>query len=947
MKLLFVCGFLIGIFKVPFIASEPPRWRAGHTYPQPLPQDIMVDAVNYIGLIILHAHNQNNENNIAFSPYGATSVLVALGEGVQGIALDEILRATLLPLDVSITRVGLRDIHRHLKSYFIPQEGFLAGLTFSHENVTLKSSYEDILRFYGYDVNSFNNALYPDPNTVTTSSTSSTTPTSPANTTSTTTPTTSLVTVTEDRDESMSTSTLVPESTVTTTSNTETTHVETITTTPLTTTTVISSAPTTRPISTTTATPITTQTEPPDATSTIVTSTQTTTTSTAQPTTTESATSSTAITIDTTITTSPDSTTTSTTVSPTMVVTETVTTSIPLSTRPTAVTIDIVPSTVGNADTTSTSSSTIETTVTQLDSMGPIIINLQPTTLSSTTVESTTIINDSTPTSTTLLSTTSTETTDTDSTATDSTIMSTIENTAITIDVTPTTRGSQNSEGTTTITTMDSTITSITGDTPIIVSVMPTTRTPQDDESTATTDTTLMSTTENAAITVDVMPTTRNSQNIGNTATNENMTERPIPTIITPSGSDLPTGFEVIVQPTTLGPRTENIKDGNETNRMTSRKPRTKSLPRFRDDVELVNMLKSENKTAQTQNSSKTNRAVISANTKVTSIENKTEVLRSSFMLSKTDGFNEPKNISTEVNDLLSSAVIKETSTATELTDATDDTVVKELDSIEASSDDDRLVSSSSEEESFTGTEKSSDATENIKPRGTRSVIDYLIARYHDNNPTRSYMSSATGYEPARPTTFAVNGKIREPNINFMTYDTVLPFRYISHLNALALTFPLDSTRYYLLLVLPIDEMGIDNLVSNMMSTTLKQIIYSLQPTRVKATIPSFMLKGYIVLTPTLQKLGIRQIFEPRRADFSRMTNDKDIYVTNIEQAVTVTIRNYVDPNTLQNDNHNFRRRGPVQFMADHPFLYFVMDSQIHVALMAGKIINPLNSRIR
>lgn len=54
MKLLFVCGFLIGIFKVPFIASEPPRWRAGHTYPQPLPQDIMVDAVNYIGLILLH-----------------------------------------------------------------------------------------------------------------------------------------------------------------------------------------------------------------------------------------------------------------------------------------------------------------------------------------------------------------------------------------------------------------------------------------------------------------------------------------------------------------------------------------------------------------------------------------------------------------------------------------------------------------------------------------------------------------------------------------------------------------------------------------------------------------------------------------------------------------------------------------------------------------------------
>lgn len=70
---------------------------------------------------VTQAHNQNNENNIALSPYGATSVLVALTEGVQGPALDEILRASFLPLDIQITRVGLRDIHRHLKVQLIPK----------------------------------------------------------------------------------------------------------------------------------------------------------------------------------------------------------------------------------------------------------------------------------------------------------------------------------------------------------------------------------------------------------------------------------------------------------------------------------------------------------------------------------------------------------------------------------------------------------------------------------------------------------------------------------------------------------------------------------------------------------------------------------------------------------------------------------------------------------
>lgn len=50
-----------------------------------------------------------------------------------------------------------------MQSYFIPQEGFLAGLTLNLNNVTLRSEYEDVLHFYGFDYGSFNNALYPEP----------------------------------------------------------------------------------------------------------------------------------------------------------------------------------------------------------------------------------------------------------------------------------------------------------------------------------------------------------------------------------------------------------------------------------------------------------------------------------------------------------------------------------------------------------------------------------------------------------------------------------------------------------------------------------------------------------------------------------------------------------------------------------------------------------------
>lgn len=38
----------------------------------------------------------------------------------------------------------------------------MAGLTLSHDNVTLTTEFEEILKFYGYDIESFNSPLYPD-----------------------------------------------------------------------------------------------------------------------------------------------------------------------------------------------------------------------------------------------------------------------------------------------------------------------------------------------------------------------------------------------------------------------------------------------------------------------------------------------------------------------------------------------------------------------------------------------------------------------------------------------------------------------------------------------------------------------------------------------------------------------------------------------------------------
>ena len=79
------------------------------------PVELMVDATNHLGFNILDLHSQLNKNNVAFSPCGLMSVLVALYEGSNGKSALELKEALKFPRERDIVRIGIRDVHRRLR----------------------------------------------------------------------------------------------------------------------------------------------------------------------------------------------------------------------------------------------------------------------------------------------------------------------------------------------------------------------------------------------------------------------------------------------------------------------------------------------------------------------------------------------------------------------------------------------------------------------------------------------------------------------------------------------------------------------------------------------------------------------------------------------------------------------------------------------------------------
>ncbi|XP_012063403.1 PREDICTED: uncharacterized protein LOC105626714 [Atta cephalotes] len=230
---------------------------------------------------------------------------------------------------------------------------------------------------------------------------------------------------------------------------------------------------------------------------------------------------------------------------------------------------------------------------------------------------------------------------------------------------------------------------------------------------------------------------------------------------------------------------------------------------------------------------------------------------------------------------------------------------------------------------------------------------------YNTANPSES-----SNGDTSAEMSFLVNG-CDISSVSASRYIAVLPFAYFPSLQAVALEFPLDDPRYNIILFMPTDKTDTLRLARDLSGKSLRLLRKRLQPTWVRATIPSFMLRGFVTLTSFLQRLGILDVFEPRVADLSPMTSDLGVYARDVQQSIGVNIRNYMKPDRthsressnvvpprrdyyryLPPGNGLFERAGPEPFTVLHPFLYFIVDTETSVSLIAGRVDDPLNSRI-
>ena len=111
---------------------------------------------------------------------------------------------------------------------------------------------------------------------------------------------------------------------------------------------------------------------------------------------------------------------------------------------------------------------------------------------------------------------------------------------------------------------------------------------------------------------------------------------------------------------------------------------------------------------------------------------------------------------------------------------------------------------------------------------------------------------------------------------------------------------------------------------------------------RVHLEIPKFKIESTIDLVPILNDLGMTDMFNA--ANFSGISKNERLFVSKAIQKAFIEV-DEVGTTAAAATAFVLTTRsggsGPVEFIADHPFLFFLRDLQTGLVLFQGRMVDP------
>ncbi|XP_023231854.1 serpin B3-like [Centruroides sculpturatus] len=147
-----------------------------------------------------------------------------------------------------------------------------------------------------------------------------------------------------------------------------------------------------------------------------------------------------------------------------------------------------------------------------------------------------------------------------------------------------------------------------------------------------------------------------------------------------------------------------------------------------------------------------------------------------------------------------------------------------------------------------------------------------------------------------------------------------------------------------MLIVLPYERDGVDRLKREMSNDIFKNFFTHFRKSEVNVTLPKFKFEYSRELKEDLERFGFKSLFG-RDADLSGMTGSRNLYVDRVVHKAVIEVNEegseaagvtavIVAESAIINPRVE-------QFLADHPFLFYIVDNRSKLILFMGSVDKP------
>ncbi len=235
--------------------------------------------------------------------------------------------------------------------------------------------------------------------------------------------------------------------------------------------------------------------------------------------------------------------------------------------------------------------------------------------------------------------------------------------------------------------------------------------------------------------------------------------------------------------------------------------------------------------------------------------------------------------------------------------------------------------------------DKTDEKIRNLIGQGVLTELTRLVltnAIYFNGNWKESFSEKTTREAP-----FKLPGN-REVMADFMHKSMHLPYMENQELQMIGLPYKGGGASMYILL--PGQVNGLPDLTGDIDHEKLDRWIDSMQTEYVRVFLPKFSNTSSFSLKKVLKDMGMKTAFETD-ADFSLMTGENDLLIDEVLHKA------YVDVNEKGTEAaaatavvmalKSALPGEPVEFRADHPFVYLIRENHTGAILFAGQLADP------